>query len=380
MHALANQLGLTLNGAPDLMITGLATLEKAGPSQVSFYSNPRFHQALTRTRAAAVILRAEDADACPVPALVSDNPYAAYARLSQLFAPPPAGEPGIHPSAIVDPDARIAPDACIGPHVVIGSGSVVESGARIGANSVVGRNCHIGIDTRLMPNVTLYDSVCLGARVLVHAATVIGGDGFGFATEGEGHHKIAQLGGVSIGDDVEIGAGTTIDRGALDDTVIEAGVKIDNQVQIAHNVRVGANTIICGCSAIAGSSVIGKNCIIAGAVGVINHVSICDRVTVTAMSLVNQSISEPGVYSSGTGLSDTASWRKNIVRFRQLDSISKRLQSLEGMLHGNLKPEQEKHTRTSARTRSSATQGTTTSTTKSTTKSPVKPAHKNSNE
>lgn len=329
MHALAKQLGLALNGAPDQTITGLATLESAGPSHISFYSNRRFHQALTRTRAGAVILRAEDVDECPVPALVSDNPYASYARLSQLFAPPPVGEPGIHPSAIVAPGARIAPDASIGPHVVIGAGTIVDARARIGANCVIGRDCHLGIDARLMPNVTLYDGVHLGARVLVHSAAVLGADGFGFASDGEGHHKIAQLGGVSIGDDVEIGAGTTIDRGALDDTVIEAGVKIDNQVQIAHNVRVGANTVICGCSAIAGSSVIGKNCIIAGAVGIINHVSICDRVTVTAMSLVNQSITEPGVYSSGTGLSDTASWRKNIVRFRQLDSISKRLQSLE---------------------------------------------------
>ncbi|MDY6981855.1 MAG: UDP-3-O-(3-hydroxymyristoyl)glucosamine N-acyltransferase [Pseudomonadota bacterium] len=329
LHALAKQLGLTLNGAPDLTITGLATLESAGPSHISFYSNRRFHQALTRTCAGAVILRAEDVDECPVPALISDNPYASYARLSQLFAPPPAGEPGIHPSAVVDPTARIAADASIGPHAVIGAGTVVEARARVGANCVVGRNCHLGVDARLMPNVTLYDDVRFGERVLVHAGAVIGADGFGFASDAEGHHKIAQLGGVSIGDDVEIGAGTTIDRGALDDTVIGAGVKIDNQVQIAHNVRVGANTIICGCSAIAGSSVIGKNCIIAGAVGVINHVSICDRVTVTAMSLVNQSITEPGVYSSGTGLSDTASWRKNIVRFRQLDSISKRLQSLE---------------------------------------------------
>jgi UDP-3-O-[3-hydroxymyristoyl] glucosamine N-acyltransferase len=332
LHALANLLGLTLDDAPDLTITGLATLEKAGPSQISFYSNPRFHQALAHTRAGAVILRAEDVAACPVPALVSDNPYAAYARLSQLFAPPPAGDIGIHPSAIVDPQACIAPDASIGPHAVIGAGTVVEARVRIGANCVIGRDCHLGADSRLMPNVTLYDDVRLGARVLVHAGSVLGGDGFGFATDSEGHHKIAQLGGVSVGNDVEIGAGTTIDRGALDDTVIEDGVKIDNQVQIAHNVRVGANTIICGCSAIAGSSVIGKNCIIAGAVGVINHVSICDRVTVTAMSLVNQSITAPGVYSSGTGLSDTASWRKNIVRFRQLDSISKRLQSLEGAM------------------------------------------------
>jgi UDP-3-O-[3-hydroxymyristoyl] glucosamine N-acyltransferase len=331
LHALAQMLGLQLSGSPDLQITGLATLEKAGPSQISFYTNRRFHQAFLRTRAAAVILRAEDAGTCPVPALISKNPYAAYARLSQLFAPAPSGATGIHPSAVVDGSARIAPDASIGPHVVIGAGTSIGARVRVGANSVIGRSCVIEADSQLMPNVTLYDGVRLGSRVLVHAAAVIGGDGFGFATEDDEHHKIAQLGGVVIGDDVEIGAGTTIDRGALDDTVIEQGVKIDNQVQIAHNVRVGANTIICGCSAIAGSSVVGKNCIIAGAVGVINHISICDKVTVTAMSLVNQSITEPGVYSSGTGLSDTASWRKNIVRFRQLDDFWKRLQSLEAL-------------------------------------------------
>lgn len=333
LHALAQTLGLELNGAPDIAITGLATLENAGPAEITFYSNKRFHKALTRTRAGAVILRAEDARACPVPALISRNPYASYARLSQLFAQGPAPVPGIHATALVDPSARIAADASVGPHVVIGAGTVVGSRVRIGANSVVGHSCNLGNDSRLMANVTLYDGVWLGSRVLVHSAVVIGADGFGFATDGEGHHKIAQLGGVRIGDDVEIGAGTTIDRGALDDTVVEAGVKIDNQVQIAHNVRVGANTIICGCSAIAGSSVIGKNCIIAGAVGVINHVTICDKVTVTAMSLVNQSITEPGVYSSGTGLSDTTSWRKSIVRFRQLDDIWKRLQQLEKVPH-----------------------------------------------
>jgi UDP-3-O-[3-hydroxymyristoyl] glucosamine N-acyltransferase len=175
----------------------------------------------------------------------------------------------------------------------------------------------------------LYSDVKIGKRCIVHSGTVIGSDGFGFAFDGSRYHKIAQLGGVILGNDVEVGASTSIDRGALEDTVIEDGVKIDNQVQIAHNVRIGANTVVCGCSAIAGSSVIGKNCIIAGGVGVINHVAICDGVTVTAMSLVNQSITNPGVYSSGTGLSDSASWKKNIVRFRQLDEIWKRLLRLE---------------------------------------------------
>lgn len=349
LHALAALLGLELDGAPDCSITGLATLENAGPSQLSFYSNRRFRQALAQTRAAAVILRAEDARHCPVPTLVSTNPYAAYARASQLFAPAPAGERGIHPTAVVDASAQVAPDASIGPHAVIGAGTVIESGARVGANCVIGRNCRLGTNTALNANVTLYDDVKLGARVIVHSAVVLGADGFGFASDEEGHHKIAQLGGVSIGADVEIGAGTTIDRGALDDTVIESGVKIDNQVQIAHNVKVGANTIICGCSAIAGSSVIGKNCIIAGAVGVINHVTICDGVTVTAMSLVNQSITEPGVYSSGTGLSDTESWRRNIVRFRQLDAIWKRLQTLEQALPAAGSPRKQAAAKRSAK-------------------------------
>lgn len=329
LHELAQLLGLELNGAPDVTITGLATLEKAGPHELAFYTNKRFHQALKQTRAGAVILRAEDASVCPVATLVAANPYAAYAQVSQLFAPPVGAAAGRHPSAVVAASADIAADVALGPHVVIGEGTVIGAGAVVGANCVIGSNCRLGAGSRLHPNVTLYDDVRLGSGVLVHSGCVLGGDGFGFAADGDRYRKIAQLGGVLIGDDVEIGAGTTIDRGALDDTVIGDGVKIDNQVQIAHNVTVGSNTIICGCSAIAGSSVIGKNCIIAGAVGIINHVTICDRVTVTAMSLVNQSITEPGVYSSGTGLSDTASWRKNIVRFRQLDELWKRLLRLE---------------------------------------------------
>lgn len=329
LQELAQRLGLELDGATDVRIRGLAPLESAGPDQLAFYSNKRFHQALVRTRAGVVILSHADAQHCPAPKLLAANPYAAYARASQLFAPPPQQAAGIHPSAVIAATATIADKVAIGANVVVGESTRIDQGVSIGANCVIGRFCQVGEDSRLHPNVTLYDKVRIGKRVCIHAAVVLGSDGFGFAAEGERHLKIAQLGGVELGDDVEVGAGTCIDRGALEDTHIGNGVKIDNQVQIAHNVRVGENTIICGCSAIAGSSVIGKNCIIAGAVGVINHVSICDNVTVTAMSLVNQSITEPGVYSSGTGLSDSASWRKNIVRFRQLDELWKRLLRLE---------------------------------------------------
>lgn len=311
------------------MVTGLATLAAAGPTQLSFYHNPRYQQQLRDSRAAAVILRPEHAEHCPTACLISANPYLSYAEATQLFLPETGAAAGIHVSAVIDPTARISASASIAAHVVIGANTRIGDHVIIGANTVIGDDCVVGAHTLLYPNVTLYRGVVIGERGIVHSAAVLGSDGFGFARAQGRYHKIAQLGGVVIGNDVEIGAGSSIDRGALDDTVIEDGVKIDNQVQIAHNVRVGAHTVICGCSAIAGSSVIGKNCTIAGAVGVINHVTICDDVTVTAMSLVNQNIGSPGVYSSGTGLDQSGSWRKNIVRFRQLDEIWRRLLRLE---------------------------------------------------
>jgi UDP-3-O-[3-hydroxymyristoyl] glucosamine N-acyltransferase len=266
---------------------------------------------------------------CPTACLVAANPYLAYAKASMLFSPIPPERTGTHASAQVHATATISKSASVAANVVVGANTFIGDNVRIGANSVIGSACHIADATQLYPNVIFYDGVKIGKRGIVHSGAVIGSDGFGFAFDGTRYHKIAQLGGVTLGDDVEVGAGTSIDRGALEDTVVESGVKIDNQVQIAHNVRVGANTVVCGCSAIAGSSVVGKNCIIAGGVGVINHVTICDGVTVTAMSLVNQSITKPGVYSSGTGLSDSASWKKNIVRFRHLDELWKRLLRLE---------------------------------------------------
>jgi UDP-3-O-[3-hydroxymyristoyl] glucosamine N-acyltransferase len=341
LDELARLLKLELRGDPQHVITGLASLEQAGPASLSFYHNPRYRKALDASRAGAVIINPALADHCSQAVLLSSNPYLSFAEASALFARKPGGSQGIHPSARISSDASIAPDAEIGPNVCIGPGTSIEAGVCIGANSVIGEGCRIGRDTRLYPNVTLYDDVVTGARCIIHSTVVLGADGFGFASDGNRHVKIHQLGGVVIGDDVEIGAGSTVDRGAIENTIIGNGVKIDNQVQIAHNVRIGENSIICGCSAIAGSSEIGKNCIIAGAVGIINHVRICDGVTVTAMSLVSRSINEPGTYSSGTGLSDSVTWKRNIARFARLDEMWKKLAGREGSDPGSSDDDQD---------------------------------------
>jgi UDP-3-O-[3-hydroxymyristoyl] glucosamine N-acyltransferase len=339
LEQLASQLGLQLKGPGGsqdegslplgVSITGLATLAKAGPDQISFYHNNRYQADLLATKAGAVIIHPAAARHSPVPVLLADKPYVAFAHASKLFCREPLPDVGIHLTAVVHPSARVSSSARISPYVCIGANCEIGDGVVIGASCVIGDDCVVGAGSRLAPNVVLYHGVTLGLRVRLHSGVIIGSDGFGYAFDGQLHVKIEQLGGVRIGNDVEIGSATTVDRGAIDDTIIEDGVKIDNLVQIAHNVRIGSNTIICGCSGLAGSSVIGKNCIIAGAVGVANHVTICDGVTITAMSLVHQSITEPGVYSSGTTLDKASSWKKNTIRFRQLDEIWKRLLRLE---------------------------------------------------
>ncbi|EWH02110.1 UDP-3-O-(3-hydroxymyristoyl)glucosamine N-acyltransferase [Halomonas sp. BC04] len=327
---LAEQLGARLVGDGTRRISGLATLQDAGPEQIAFVANLSYLRGLHDTRAGAVLLHPEHAGDCPVDHLELDNPYLGYAQLSRLFDPflaRPAG--GIHPTAVV------AEDVCLGARVEIGPQAVVEPGVElgdevvIGPGCVVGANSRIGARSRLHPNVTVCHGVTIGERAILHSNCVIGGDGFGFAHDGKRWHKIAQLGGVVLGDDVEVGSCSSIDRGALGDTVIGNDVKIDSQVQIAHNVRIGDHSALAGCVGIAGSTRVGSNCMLGGGVGLAGHLTICDGVQVTGMSLVTNSIHEPGVYSSGTGAMQNAQWRKNAVRFKQLDDIARRLAKLE---------------------------------------------------
>lgn len=310
-------------------VHGVATLATAGPEELSFLGNRRYRAQLRDTRAAAVLLTEDDVAECPVDAIVVPDPYLAYARVADRFDPRDGGETGISPAAAVDETAGIAPSASVGPGSVIGPGVRIGADARIGPGCVLEPGVAVGEGSRLVANVCLYRGTSLGRRCLVHAGAVVGSDGFGFANEGGRWVKVPQLGGVRVGDDVEIGANTTIDRGAIEDTVIEDGVKLDNQIQIAHNVRVGAHTAMAGCVGVAGSTVIGSGCAIGGGVGILGHLNITDGVTVTAMSLVTRSITEPGVYSSGTPLERNDRWHRNFVRFKQLDDMARRLKALE---------------------------------------------------
>ena len=327
---LAERLGATLQGADaETEIVALATLGSASAGALSFFANPRYLRQLEQTNAEAVLVRPEQAAACPVAALVVDDPYLAFARASQLFDWRAPVCPGIHSTAVIAPTASVAENVEIGPHVVIGDHVEIAGGVSLGAGTVIGRDCRIGCRSRLEANVTLYPNVILGEQVLIHSGAVLGSDGFGFARSSQGWEKICQLGGVVIGDRVEIGAGVTIDRGALDDTRIEAGVKLDNQIQIAHNVVVGRDSAIAGCTAVAGSTKIGERCTIAGMTGITGHLEITDDTHVTAMSLVSKSITRPGTYSSGTGLEPHQQWKRNVVRFRQLDDLARRVHRIE---------------------------------------------------
>lgn len=326
---LATFLGVDLRGDPSLTVTGIAPLGRADANQLSFLANARYLGQLEQTRAGAVILRPDQAERCPVACLLAENPYLAFARATALFVDESAAEPGVHPSATVSPRATLAAGVSVGANVVIDAGADIGANVILGANCVIGERCRIGAGTRLHPGVVLYRDVVIGEHCTLHANAVLGADGFGFAPSPEGWQKIHQLGGVRIGDRVEIGACTTVDRGALEDTVVEDGAIIDNLVQIAHNCHIGKNTAIAGCTGLAGSTIIGANCTLAGGVGVVGHVEICDNVHVTGMTMVTKSITEPGSYSSGTPMASTRDWKRSAVRFAQLDSIQKRLAGLE---------------------------------------------------
>ncbi|WP_101756615.1 UDP-3-O-(3-hydroxymyristoyl)glucosamine N-acyltransferase [Oceanicoccus sp. KOV_DT_Chl] len=330
---LAGLLDVKCVGDSEMIISGLATLAAAGDHQLSFLANSKYQQALKVTAAAAVIVSPDQVSHSPCACLVSSNPYLTYARASQLFAPDLSRQAGIHPSAVISDSASIDATASIAANVVIEAGVSVGANTVISAGCVIGQGSNLGSNCLLHANVTIYHGITLGNHVLVHSGTVIGSDGFGFApspdkTQG-GWIKIAQLGGVVIGNHVEIGASCTIDRGALEDTVLADRVILDNQVQIAHNVRLGENTAIAGCTAIAGSTRVGRNCTIAGGVGIVGHIDIVDGVHVTAMTLVTKSITEAGSYSAGTPMQSSASWRKSAVRFSQLEAMNKRLKDVE---------------------------------------------------
>ncbi|MCL4119400.1 UNVERIFIED_CONTAM: hypothetical protein GTU68_010976 [Idotea baltica] len=311
LNQLAGFLNASIYGDKEFLVKGLAPLSEADNTQLSFLSSPQYRKYLKTSLAGAVILAEKDLDYYKGNALVAEDPYLAYAKISHLFDIKPAVSQGVHPTAVIADTAAVATSASIGPYVVI------HSDARIGKNSWIA------------PRVTLYHDVVVGHSTVVQSGAVIGGEGFGFAKSGKEWQKIAQLGGVIIGDNVEIGANTTIDRGALSNTLIGDGVKLDNQIMIAHNVQVGDHTAMAACVGISGSTKIGKHCMIAGGVGMVGHIDVCDNVFVTGMTMVTRSITKPGVYSSGTAMQPVTEWRKSAARIRQLDDMAKRLHNLE---------------------------------------------------
>jgi UDP-3-O-[3-hydroxymyristoyl] glucosamine N-acyltransferase len=347
LDALVARFGGEVAGDGACAVAGLAPLDQAGPGQLAFLANPKYLSQLETTRAGAVLIAPRDLEKLGAAAagrnfIVTPNPYAYFARVAQMFidlaAPPrPAG---VHPSAIIDPAAQVAASAVIGPRVTVEAGAVIGEHARLDANVFVGRDTRIGEGAHLYPNVSVYHGCRLGARAIVHAGAVIGSDGFGFAPDfvGDGDArtgswvKIPQVGGVSIGADVEIGANTTIDRGAMADTVIEDCVKIDNLVQIGHNCRIGAYTVIAGCAGIAGSTTIGRHCMIGGAVGVAGHVTLGDYVIVTAKSGVSKSLPKAGIYTSAFPAVEHGDWNKSAALVRNLDKLRDRIKALEAAL------------------------------------------------
>jgi UDP-3-O-[3-hydroxymyristoyl] glucosamine N-acyltransferase len=326
------RLGGELHGDGALLISKIAPIESAAPGEITFLANPKYQAKLANTRAGAVILSPALAADCPVPAIVHPDPYLYFARLAQWLSPTPPAPAGIHPHATVMSE--------LPQTVSVGAGAYIGANVRIGANTVIGANAvvssgvTIGSDCRLYPNSTIYYSCRVGSRVIIHAGAVVGSDGFGFAREKDGAWvKIPQTGIVIVGDDVEIGAGTTIDRGALADTVIENGVKLDNQIQIAHNVRIGAHSALAGCVGIAGSTTLGKRCTVGGGAIILGHLTIADDVNISAGTLVGKSLSEAGTFTGTVPFMEHADWLKNFARLRHLDSMADRIRALETRLN-----------------------------------------------
>lgn len=323
-------------GEGQTRVEKVGTLEGADAAAITFVAQERFLPELARTRAGAVIVSPAHCDVTTLPRIVCDNPYAYFARVSALLHPPAPVAPGVHALACVHESAKLGAQVSVGPFAVIGARAVIGAGAIIGAQCNVGEGAAIGEDTRLWPGVTVYHGCKIGARCILHAGAVIGADGFGnaFERDEKGGHwvKVPQVGAVVIGNDVEIGANTTVDRGAIDDTVIEDGVRLDNLIMIAHNVRIGAHTAIAACTGVAGSVSIGRYCRIGGAVGIAGHLSIADNVEISGKTLITKSITKAGTYSGGYPFEEVHAWRRNAVQIRHLDELMQKVKQLEQRL------------------------------------------------
>lgn len=326
---LAEHVGAQVQGDGQTSIRGVGTLAGANAHQVSFLTNIKYKPQLASTRAGAVILHEKASGACPVPALIHENPHAAFARIAQLFDTTPQVASGIASDAVIAPSATLGANVALGHNVVIEDNVVLGDNVVVGANTVVGKGAQIGQDTTIYPNVTLYHGVKIGKRVTIHSQTVIGASGFGYANDKGTWIPIPQTGSVEIGDDSQIGASSSIDRGAMEDTIIGKNVIIDNQVQVGHNCIIDDHSCICGATGIAGSVNIGKYVIIGGGVGINGHISICDNVQVTGYTMIVQDITEPGLYSSGQPAMKNLDWRKNTVRLNQIGSLVERVKALE---------------------------------------------------
>lgn len=326
---LAAQLGAQLHGDGELTITGVASMQSAITGQITFLSDKKHRSELADCKATAVVMSEENLEYWHGAALIVKDPYLTYAKLVQLFDTTPLPAQGIAPSAVIAPDAVLGNNVAIGANAVIESGVVLGDGAIIGAGCFIGKNAAIGANTKLWANVSVYHNCIIGAHCLIQSGTVIGADGFGYANDRGKWVKIPQLGRVVIGDYVEIGASTTIDRGALDDTIIGNNVIIDNQCQIAHNDIIGDGTAVAGGVIMAGSLKIGRHCLIGGASVINGHMEICDQVTVTGMGMVMRPITEPGIYSSGIPLQENKVWRKTASLVLHIDEMNKRLKALE---------------------------------------------------
>ncbi|AHF74716.1 UDP-3-O-[3-hydroxymyristoyl] glucosamine N-acyltransferase [Candidatus Sodalis pierantonius str. SOPE] len=332
---LAQQLDAQLHGDGEIVITGIASMGSAQAGQITFLSDSRFREKLSSCQASAVVLTEDSLPFCTGAALVVSNPYLTYARMAQLMDTTPKPAEDIGASAVIAPDATLGQRVAVGANAVVESGVVLGDDVIIGPGCFVGKNTRIGAGTRLWANVTVYHDIVIGERCLIQSGTVIGADGFGYANDRGNWIKIPQLGRVIIGDRVEIGACTTIDRGALDDTTIGNGVIIDNQCQIAHNVVIGDNTAVAGGVIMAGSLTIGRYCMIGGASVINGHMAICDKVTVTGMGMVMRPITEPGVYSSGIPLQPNKEWRKTAALVMNISDMSKRMKAIERKLAKN---------------------------------------------